>query len=741
MIGPHRGGCTATTRKLYNRFLFGTIPPPLSLAKPTGVAQFSPRSLIPREIGIFLALVFILAAGDPFVGANEKLPARYRKWLQEEVVYIITKEERDSFLRLTQDNDRERFIERFWQIRNLSPGSPSNPNREEHYRRIAYANQYFGNEAGVEGWRTDRGRVYITLGPPQQRSIYNIYRNLRRMEIWFYSSNTPALPPFFYVVFYQRENIGDFRLYSPYFDGPDKLVTTMRGQNDRVAALKIVDESAGREVARTTLSLIPDEPTDMQGATASLQSDVVLSTIRNFANHPLVKAELESRRQMLESVTARLISEGQNLDVMTVALRDSQGFTRCHYLVRLQKPNKLTVAPTNDAHYYFSIESRVRVFGPDSKLIFVQEKSISQTFGEDRLKQIQGKVFGYEGWLALPPGKYRLDFLLTDWLRKAGYHTEKEVVIPDLPSTGMLISGIVPFSDAEMVDPVKSNSLPFAMAGVKFAPLTDQQLNLAPEESLNVVYQIWAPAQDPRTYQGQKLNVKYAFGRLASPGDTRAVRDEIGKEQFAATGTLVNGKKLSLEGLQPGNYLLAVTLTESGGRQTAYSRLNFRVLAESMSTPAWDIFDQASEQDVRKGIPDYQRALCYLNLGQQEEGAQWLQRALERDASNEQARARLVDFYFARQHFREVVALYSRGGITGETSEQTILRMAESFEKSGETKKATQLLESALRIRNPTAPLLLTLSSYYQQLGEVQKAVELARKAESLAESPEGRPK
>jgi GWxTD domain-containing protein len=665
-----------------------------------------------------LLLVLLFVAGASAALGNEKLPQRYRDWLEKDVVYIITKEERDAFLRLTTDEDRGKFIQRFWDIRNPLPGVSTNPFREEHYRRIAYANQYFGNEAGLEGWRTDRGRVYITLGPPQQKGVYYGYRNLRPMEIWFYSSNGPALPPFFYVVFYQRENIGDFRLYSPYFDGPDKLVTTSRGTNSRVASLRIINESAGREVARTTLSLVPNEPVDMEGATSSLQSDILLSAIRNLANHPLVKAELERRRQSLEIVTARLILEGQNLEVLTVPLRDSHGLTRCHYLVRLRRPQDLTVAQTNDGRYYYSIESRVRVFGPDNKLIFVQEKSVSQNFGADRLKEIQDKVLGYEGWLSLPPGKYRLDFLLTDWLKKAGYHAEKEVVIPNLPSAGMVIAGVVPFSDAEMVDPAKSDLLPFTMAGVKFTPLTGQQLNLAPQQSLNVVYQIWAPAGDPRTYQGQKLEVEYAFGRPASPGNTRTVRDQVGREQFDVAGSLANGKRISLEGLQPGNYLLTVTLTEPGSQQKAYGTLNFRVLGEPMSGPAWDIFDETVGEDVRKGIPEYQRALCYLNMAQPEDATKWFRWALEKDPSNEKARAKLVDLYFGRQAYGDVVELYSRSGITEQTDDSTALRIAESLDKIGETKRAAQLLEAALKLRTPNGLLMLTLASYYQRLGE-----------------------
>jgi GWxTD domain-containing protein len=692
-----------------------------------------------RGLGLFLAVVFVVTSCAP-ARAGEKLPTRYRKWLDEEVVYIITKEERDAFLRLTNDEDREKFIERFWQIRNPLPGATSNGYREEHYQRIAFANQHYGNEAGLDGWRTDRGRVYITLGPPQQRSVYYGYRNLRPMEIWFYSSHTPALPPFFYVLFYQRENIGDFRFYSPYFDGPDKLVTTLRVVNDRAKALQAVEDSAGREVARISLSLIPDEPVDLQGATSSLESDVLLSTIRNLANHPLAKADLERRRQLLESVTARLILEGQGLDVLAIPLRDSHGLTRCHYVVRLRRPQDLTVADAGDGRYSISMESRVRVFGSDNKLIFVQEKSVAQTFDQDRLKQIQDKVLGYEGWLPLPPGKYRLDFLLTDWLKKAGYHAEKEVIVPAVPSAGMLIPGVVPFSDAAMVDPAKSDLIPFAMAGVKFTPLLGAQLDLSPGQSLNIVYQIWAPGADPRAYLGQKLDVEYALGRPASPGSTKTVRDQVAKEQFDVTGSLVSGKKISIEGFEPGNYLLRVTLEEPGSQQKAYSIVSFRVRSEPGSTPAWDLLDETAGEDVRKGVPEYQRALCYLNLGQQEDAAKWFRLALEKDPSNEQARARLVDFYFGRQGFREVADLYSPGGITGQTPEQTLLRVAESLDRIGETKKAAQLLESALKVHGPTGPLLLTLSAYYQRLGEAQKAAEFARRGESLVTTSPAKP-
>lgn len=90
----------------------------------------------------------------------------YRKWLNEDVAYIITNEERAAFKRLQSDPEREHFIEQFWERRDPTPGTAENEFKEEHYRRIAYANQHFSSS--IAGWKTDRGRIYITYGPPDE---------------------------------------------------------------------------------------------------------------------------------------------------------------------------------------------------------------------------------------------------------------------------------------------------------------------------------------------------------------------------------------------------------------------------------------------------------------------------------------------------------------------------------------------------------------------------------------------
>jgi GWxTD domain-containing protein len=97
---------------------------------------------------------------------KHELTKTYKKWLDEDVAYIITDEERAAFKQLSNDEERDNFIEAFWQRRDPTPDTEENEYKEEHYQRIAYANEHFA--AGVPGWKTDRGRIYIVFGKPDE---------------------------------------------------------------------------------------------------------------------------------------------------------------------------------------------------------------------------------------------------------------------------------------------------------------------------------------------------------------------------------------------------------------------------------------------------------------------------------------------------------------------------------------------------------------------------------------------
>jgi GWxTD domain-containing protein len=115
----------------------------------------------------------------------------YRRWLQEEAVYIISKEERNAFLSLTTDEERAMFINQFWARRNPDPRASSNSAKLEHYRRIAYANEHF--TCAIAGWKTDRGRIYILFGESEGKESHPSAGALPR-EAWEGGGETGAYP-------------------------------------------------------------------------------------------------------------------------------------------------------------------------------------------------------------------------------------------------------------------------------------------------------------------------------------------------------------------------------------------------------------------------------------------------------------------------------------------------------------------------------------------------------------------
>src|SRR5579875_1944233 len=97
---------------------------------------------------------------------EKELAGPWKKWLNEDVVYIITDEEKKAFKQLRTDEEREQFVEAFWERRDPTPDTEENEYKEEHYRRIAYANDHFAS--GIPGWKTDRGMIYIKYGAPDE---------------------------------------------------------------------------------------------------------------------------------------------------------------------------------------------------------------------------------------------------------------------------------------------------------------------------------------------------------------------------------------------------------------------------------------------------------------------------------------------------------------------------------------------------------------------------------------------
>jgi GWxTD domain-containing protein len=169
---------TALTRLEQQRLKEDWIGPKLVLnAKGGSLMKRINRLLYPRRpVGLWapVSAALVLAVSTAMALSAwhlkpllEKSASSWQKWIDEDVVYIITNDERQAFEGLQSDDQRQRFVEQFWLRRDPTLGTPVNEYKEEHYRRIAYANGHWGN-ADQPGWRTDRGRIYIRYGPPDE---------------------------------------------------------------------------------------------------------------------------------------------------------------------------------------------------------------------------------------------------------------------------------------------------------------------------------------------------------------------------------------------------------------------------------------------------------------------------------------------------------------------------------------------------------------------------------------------
>lgn len=239
------------------------------------------RCLVMKKLfSLFVLLTFFsgLARGQSI--KEEGLAQKYKEWLNL-TRYIILSEEREVFQKLTNDREKDIFIEAFWKQRDPTPGTPQNEYKEEIIKRFIYATNQFGRGATREGWMTDMGKIYILLGPPASRESYFEVRGIYPCEAWYYYGDTSkGLPAYFGLLFYKKGGVGEFKLYHQVADGPGSLL--VGGQNIDMTdypALYQKIKGLAPTLAPLTLSLDPsDIPYNFQ---PSLRTDNILADIFN----------------------------------------------------------------------------------------------------------------------------------------------------------------------------------------------------------------------------------------------------------------------------------------------------------------------------------------------------------------------------------------------------------------------------------------------------------------------------
>ncbi len=550
----------------------------------------------------FLIAAFLLLFGVEGVsgGTPAKLAKTYREWLNGPASYLITKTEKQAFGNLQNDQQRDDFITHFWALR-ASAGSTADEFREEFYRRVAWANARFGNDAGSDGWRTDRGRTYILFGRPQSTANYQFNQELYPAELWFYQNPGLAeLPSFFYVLFYDKDGVGGYRLYVPYIDGPDKITRSGQSKAQAYRYLKNIDP----EFARATLTFVPGEPIDTDTYSGSMSSIGIINAIQGYNQMPSYLASLGRRATQLERVTSKV-----QFDVPQVSLVTFVSFDKTepwlHYQIEIHDPLQPKVTEGKAAY-----EITARLYAGD-RLVFEKKEKPAFDVAGNAVAAVNGRPFLFEDRVPVVPGKYRLVLSAHNGASLRTYDTASEVTVTAPQSFSM---GDILVTSGHAAD---SRNQAFAFEGVRFFPSLQQRTD--PRSGLNLVYQLIdnLMSTDP-------LAVQYTIGSLA--GSFRKVfEDKIDPRQANAFGSIFVAKQLHLDDVPTGAYQLAIHIKDgASGKQAAGSVRFYVVPNPEEARPI--VVSQAYPATPRvRAVDQYERALCFLAQGREPEAFQALQ--------------------------------------------------------------------------------------------------------------------
>jgi GWxTD domain-containing protein len=642
-----------------------------------------------RTIVAVMALLFSLE----LCAATKKpeLPAQYKKWLTQDVVYIITDEERKAFLELTTDPERDKYIETFWAIRNPLRDPEHNPYKEEHYARIEYANSHFNHESSTPGWMTDMGRAYILFGPPTSRHPFVGYGQIYPMELWFYDNkiNSTALPSFFYLLFYISGDIGDYKFYRPFLDGPMKLV---RGSqfNSNKDVYKFLQPMGG-DVAHAIMSLVPSEPVDTTNYQPDMSSDMLVARIENFANVPSNVNKLREMRSLHAKVDSYfLVNQDKPVEITSLVLADPTGKYWLDFGALIDDPK---LGQPDGSQLKLSIGYRLTTASGETVLENSEERAFT-AFDEGAAGEKKFAPFQVADRIPIEPGTYKLAVEVTNRQAQQTYKGEADVTVG--ATKQMSFAGPLVTTSVERV--ARPNPFqPFEYFGIQFHPAARHEIHHP--DPLRLLFELHEPAGATANYQ-----MEYIVTHLLDKEGRRASTEDVAQSEFK-DGRLLKSKTIAVNDLENGDYRLIVNLRVAGSSEVvASANMPLRIGAAKSDLPLY--FLSNSQALGRPGVAAYMRALEAMSQKDDSAASDYFRQALDQNPANTFAGQSLVQLYFNERKYAPIADLYKRLGMAAfKTSPVTLAQIALSFRQSGDAEQARSVIAAGLGIYPGNATL------------------------------------
>jgi GWxTD domain-containing protein len=649
----------------------------------------------------FRIAVLALAAACLLTPANAQkrnkngLSPQYAKWLDEDVLYVITDEERKAFLKLTDDRDRDQFIEDFWAVRNPAHSSTVNPYKEEHYRRMEYANGHFGRQSNTPGWKTDMGRSWILFGKPVSQARFIAGGQLYPCELWFYSNTTgdPSLPSFFYLLFIMPGDIGEYRFYRPYLDGPMQMVRGSQFNSSK----SVYDflSNFGGDLGRAAFSLVPSDPVDTQQFTITMTSDMLVSRIQNLANDTYNVRRIHQMRSLSESVRSFfLVADQRPLEVSSVVVTDPSGQSWLDYSISVDVP-ELGIPGADGKTLTVATSYQLKSESGDVIVEDAQERvypAFEVTDGQKRFKPFQ-----IASRLPLVPGKYRLEVELHQSQSGKSFHGFQNVVVGN-PGALSINGPLLVASVQQVAHP--DGATPFQYFGAQFQPSARRQFHS--DSPIRVFFQLQVP--DPSA----DYEVEYLLAHAQLRESRRTLTETITATRFR-DGRVLTSKAIPLTDLPEGDYRLVLSVRRSGnGEVLAASNALFHLVPEAPEAAMY--FDPNTRTLAQLGVAAYIRALGALAQKDTPGATAYLRQAVDQAPTNMFADTQLVDLYYRSRNFAEIARLYDRLGMQPfEKSAESLAQISHSFWSVGQAERAKEILKYAQEAF-PNDPLVTALA-------------------------------
>ena len=501
----------------------------------------------------------------------------YKKWLDEDVRWIITDEEKATFKQLSNDEERDNFIEAFWQRRDPTPDTVENEYKEEHYRRIAYANEHFSS--GVPGWKTDRGRIYIMYGPPDSKDSHpsgGAYE--RPLEEGGGSTTTY---PFETWRYRYLEGVGQ-EIEIEFVDvcGCNEYHMTIdRSEKD---AMKYVPgggmtlyEQMGlaSQTERFKGGLEQLGPGPLSQEQQSQQFDR-LATYAKLSRAPEVKY-----KDLQEVVTHKIsVANMLPFDWRADFIKVTSDTVLVPITVQLK--NKDVTWQQKDGVQRMTVNISGRVTGMTGRIAQTFEDSVTDGVTDELLPKILDNSHVY--WKALPlrPGRYKIDLAVKDANSdKVGYVT-KGIVVPEYNDDKLASSSLIVADQMETVASREvGGSGNFVIGTTKVRPRVDpsdgKPASFKRNQKANFWMQVYNLGIDEQTKKSS-ATIEYDVVNLASNKPIiHAVENTKDMGNVGEQVTLE--KSLPLGSLEPGTYRITIKVNDNVSKQTITPSARFAV--------------------------------------------------------------------------------------------------------------------------------------------------------------------